>query len=303
MFKNAIVYRIVTMPEFIQHEPLNAHTFAECGATQQKSIGWVPPRGHDHGDIIEAIGGEMVLRLRTETKSVPTKVIEKHVDEKSDAIEAATGRRPGRRERKDLKEEALLALLPAAFPKQSDTTAIILPALSMLVIDASSAARAEDVATLLVKCIEGFSVAPIQTNLSPAVAMGQWLLEGEAPNLFGVGRECLLKAPDETKAAVRYANHTLDIEQVRDHIRAGKVASALRLCWNGRVDFTMTDTLQLKKIRLDDVVFESGKKGAVDEAFDADVAILTGELSLLLPQLIEALDGEMESTATTETKE
>ena len=28
--------------------------FAECSATQQKSTGWVPPRGQDHGALVEA---------------------------------------------------------------------------------------------------------------------------------------------------------------------------------------------------------------------------------------------------------
>lgn len=292
MIKNAIIYRYAGLPEFIEHEVLEKYQFAECGATQQKSLGWIPPRGHEHGALVELVGRTFALKLRTETKAVPASVLDKRVNEKAAAIEDATGRKPGRHERKDLKEEVLLELLPAAFPKQQDTLALVLLDLGILVIDAASASRAEDVVTLLIKCFEGLTISPIQTNLSPAVAMASWLTDGMAPGLFGIGRESVLKAPDEMKSTVRYGNHTLDIDEVKDHIKQGKVPQSLRLNWNDRVDLTLADIMQLKKVSFDDIVFE-GPKGAVDEAFDADVAITTGELVKLLPDLIEALDGEM----------
>ena len=73
----------------------------------------------------------------------------------------------------------------------------------------------------------------------------------------------------------------------------------LALSWDGRVSFVLTETLQIKKIAFDDVVFESHKGSAnhQDEAFDADAAIATGELCKLIPDLIEALEGEMEPGA------
>lgn len=54
--------------------------------------------------------------------------------------------------------------------------------------------------------------------------------------------------------------------------------------------FVMTDALIIKKLAFLDVVFESSNKDGAD-AFDADVAITTGELSKLIPDLIDALGG------------
>ena len=48
MFKNMIVYRIAPQwqVELTQvEEALAKAPFLECGATQEKSLGWVPPRG------------------------------------------------------------------------------------------------------------------------------------------------------------------------------------------------------------------------------------------------------------------
>jgi recombination associated protein RdgC len=66
----------------------------------------------------------------------------------------------------------------------------------------------------------------------------------------------------------------------------------LALTWEGRVSFSLTEALQLKKITFLEGVFE-GTSAEKDEGFDADVAIATGELRKLLPDLFEALGGEM----------
>jgi len=58
------------------------------------------------------------------------------------------------------------------------------------------------------------------------------------------------------------------------------------------VSFVLTEGLQLKKLAFLDVVFE-GASSDKDDGFDADAAIATGELSKLLPDLIDALGGEM----------
>jgi len=65
------------------------------------------------------------------------------------------------------------------------------------------------------------------------------------------------------------------------------------LTWNGRVSFVLTDALTLKKIKLLDVVLESVASDPGDDGFDADVALCTGELRRLVPDLLLALGGEL----------
>lgn len=78
MFKSLIAYRISPLwPADLAaiEEALAKSPFIECGATQQKSAGWVPPRGEAHGALVESIGGQWIARLMTETKSVPGDVL------------------------------------------------------------------------------------------------------------------------------------------------------------------------------------------------------------------------------------
>lgn len=291
-----IVYRIAPawQADLAQaEEALAKMLFAECGATQEKSLGWVPPRGDAHGALVESVGGQWILRFMAETKVLPGSVLARKVKEKAERIEQETGRKPGKKETKELKEDAKLDLLPMAFTKQGSVWVWIDPTARLLVLDTSSQGRADEVVTLLVEALAGLSVALIHTQTSPQAAMAHWLKEQEPPVGFSVDRECELKSASEDKAVVRYARHALDIEEVQAHIDAGKLPTKLALTWDDRVSFMLTEGLQLKKVAFLDTVFEGTK--ADDGGFDTDVAIATGELSKLIPDLIEALGGEGES--------
>lgn len=299
VFKNLLVYRVgpdwsVGLEEV--EESLAKERFLPCGATQATSAGWVEPRGNGPGPLVESIGGQWLMKLMVEQKVLPGAVVKRRTTEIAEQIEKTTGRKPGKRETKEIKEQAMLELLPMAFTKQAAVNVWIDQKRRLLMIDTSSASRAESVVTYLVKALDGFAVSQFQTTLSPAAAMSAWLSSGEAPSGFTVDRECELKSMDEMKSVVRYSRHLLDIDEVRQHIQIGKQPTKLAMTWQGRVSFMLTDTLQIKKLGFEDVVFEStkGSKGDTkDDGFDTDAAITTGELCQLIPDLVEALDGEL----------
>ncbi len=270
--------------------------FVACGASQEKSVGWVEPRGHAHGALVEVIGGHWLLKLMTEVKIIPGSVVKRKVQEQVDHIEATTGRKPGKKEKRDITEDARLALLPMAFTKQSSVQVWVDPKAGWLLTDAGSSAKADEVMTWLIKAVEGLAVTLINTQTSPAAAMAHWLASKEAPVGFSVDRECELKAADESKSVVRYTRHALDTDEVTQHIAMGKMPTRLALTWGDRVSFVLTEGLQLKKLAFLDTVFEDAAPSPgdkKDDNFDADVAIATGELSQLLPDLLEALGGEV----------
>mgnify|MGYP002145316666 CR=1 FL=1 len=295
MFKNVMVYRVGEgwNPSLTQMEQaLDAERFVPCGASQEKSVGWVEPRGEAHGSLIEAVSGQRILKLKIETRGVPGSVVTRKTKERCAHIEATEGRKPGKKETKEIKEGVKLSLMPMAFSKESSVWVWMDPQAHLLVMDAGSQAKADEVVTMLVKSFAGLSLALINTEMSPQSAMASWLMDQEPPSGFSVDRECELKAADESKAVVRYVRHPLDTDEVKQHVESGKLPTRLALTWEGRVSFSLTETLQLKKIAFLDVVFEATSTEK-DEGFDADVAIATGELRKLLPDLLQALGGEV----------
>jgi len=297
VFKNLMVYRIgpdwsATLTEL--EEALDKGRFAECGATQMQSLGWVSPRGVAHGVLAESVGGHWILKLMIEKKVMPGSVVKRAMEQRVKKIEQETGRKPGKKESKDLKDELMLELLPKAFTKQEHVLVWIDKDKQLLCTNAGSQGKSDVVITALVEACPKLVLTLLQTTASASACMAAWLSSGEPPAGFSVDRECELKAPDETKATVRYARHLLDIDEVRAHIAAGKQPTKLAMSWDDRVSFMLTDAMQLKKISFLDVVFEGVAHN--DDAFDADAAIATGELRRLIPDLMDALGGELVKT-------
>ncbi len=293
MIKNAILYRIAPtwVPDMQALEAaLQKTPFVECGATQERSVGWVPPRGEQHGLLAESVAGQWMLRFMTEAKLIPASVLNRKVNEKAEHIEKTEGRKPGKKEKKELKDEAKLDLLPMAFTKQGAMWVWIDPQARLLLLDTSAQGRADEIVSLLVEGLPGFALALVDTQTSPQAAMAHWLVTQEPPAGFSIDRQCELVAADESKAVVRYARHPLDIDEVRKHIEHGKLPTKLAMTWDDRVSFVLTDNLQLHGITMLDAVMDGQSQD--DGGFDTDVAITTGELSRMLPDLIEALGGE-----------
>jgi recombination associated protein RdgC len=306
MFKTASFFRIandfVLPPLDALEQALQAARFVPCGPTQPDSHGWVAPRGNKSVMLAESVGGQVILKLCTERRPLPASAVKQAVEERIEKYKLETGNeRVSARIKKEMKEEVVQDLLPRAFTKRSTTLVWLDPVAKLLVVDSGSLSGADKVVTALVEALSEvpgaapLMVRPVQTNESAVACMSHWLATREAPVSFTVDRDCELKTPDEQKSAVRYSRHTLEIDEVAQHIAEGKLPTQLAMTWNDRVSFVLNETAQVRKLKLLDVVMDGVQKGGKDDdGFDADAAILTGELSALIPDLLEALGGEVE---------
>ncbi|MGL5004969.1 MAG: recombination-associated protein RdgC, partial [Casimicrobium sp.] len=98
MFKNIILYRIADdwKPDLNKiEEGLKSMPFLPCGATQDQSMGWAPPRGEAHGALVESVAGQWMLRLQVETKLLPSSVVKRRAEERAQQIEGASGKKLG----------------------------------------------------------------------------------------------------------------------------------------------------------------------------------------------------------------
>lgn len=310
MFKTASFFRIandfVLPPLDALEQALHAARFVPCGPTQPDSNGWVPPRGNKSVALVESVGGQVILKLCTERRPLPASAVKAAVDERIEKYKQETGNeRVSARIKKEMKQEVVQDLLPRAFTKRSTTLVWLDPLNKLLVVDSGSLTGADKVVTALIEALAevpgagpAILVKPVQTNETAVACMSHWLATREAPVSFSVDRDCELKTPDEQKSAVRYSRHTLEIDEVAQHIAAGKLPTQLAMTWDDRVSFVLTETAQVRKLKLLDVVMDGVQKGGKDDdGFDTDAAILTGELSALIPDLLEALGGEVQDEA------
>jgi recombination associated protein RdgC len=299
-FKNLQIYRLPA-PWAMTSEQLEAclapQAFAPCTSLDMQSQGWVSPR--DNGMLVHTVNRQMLLLLGTEKKLLPASVINQVAKAKAAEIEEQQGFKPGRKQMREIKEQVTDELLPRAFSIRRNTWTWIDPVNGWLVIDAGSASKAEEVLKLLIKSIDRFPMETLRVVRSPVGAMTDWLAADEAPSGFTVDQDTELRATGEGKATVRYVRHTLEADDVRRHIAAGKQCTRLAMTWADRVSFVLTESLTVKRLAPLDVIKEDADVMSKndDERFDSDVALMTGELGRMLADLVEALGGEMQEQA------
>ncbi|MDR2837974.1 MAG: recombination-associated protein RdgC [Azonexus sp.] len=302
-FKNLQLYRLprpwnIDLASF--EEQLARGPFAKCPSNQPLSRGWTPPRRDEA--LVFALNRQWLIALAVEQRLLPSSVINEEAAERAAAIEAQQGYAPGRKQLKELRERVTEELMPRAFTRRRHTFVWLDPINGWCAIDAASQAKAEEVIEHLRHCLDEFPLQPLHTQLSPQSAMSGWLAEGEGPAGFSIDRDCELKAIGEEKAAVRYVRHPLGDEiggEIKAHLAAGKLPTRLALTWSDRISFVLSEKLEVKRLAFLDLLKEEAEKSAAnaDEQFDADFALMTGELSRFLPQLIAALGGEQSAAA------
>lgn len=299
-FKNLQIYRLPmhwAMPLEVLEEQLARAQFTKCPSNQPMSRGWSSPR--KDGALVFALGRQWLIALRTEERQLSSAVVNQEVRERAVALEEQQGFAPGRRQLKELRERVTDELLPRAFTRSYKTFVWIDPQNGWFVVDAASPAKAEAVIEHLRHSLDDFPLAMLHTQTSPQSAMADWLASGAAPAGYTIDRECELKAVGEEKAAVRYSRHPLDgaeIEaEIKAHLASGKLPTKLALTWDDRISFILGEKLEIKRLAFLDLVKDEAEKSAerADEQFDADFALMTGELARFIPHLVETLGGEV----------
>ena len=298
-FKNLQIYRLPA-PWAIDlaklDEQLARGGFAKCASHEPMSRGWMAPR--KDGALIYANNRQWLLSLATEQRLLPSSVVNDEVRERAEVLTETQGYAPGRKQLRELKERVTEELMPRAFTRKRSTFVWIDPQNGWFIVDAGSQGKAEEVVEHLRFCLDELPLKLLHTQVSPQSAMADWLAGGEAPGGFTIDRDCELKAVGEEKSAVRYVRHPLNDEvsaEIKAHLAAGKLPTKLALTWDERISFVLTEKLEIKRLAFLDLLKEEAEKNAehADEQFDADFALMTGELIRFLPALIEALGGEI----------
>jgi len=299
-FHNLQLYRLPapwTITADQLREQLGRGVFHPTAGHEARSRGWVAPR--KDGDLVYAANGHWLISLVVENRLLPACVVNAEVAQRAEALFNQQGYAPGRKALRELKERVIDELLPRSHTVRARTFVWIDPQNGWFIVDAGSPARADQVIEHLRHCLDEFPLTPLHTELSPQSAMADWLA-GEAPAGFTIDRDCELKALGEEKSAVAFKRHPLGDEvsgEIKAHLAAGKLPTRLALTWDDRVSFILDAKLTLKRLAFLDLLKEEAEQNAETAAdqFDADFAIMTGELSRFIPALVAALGGEVQS--------
>ena len=288
------------------NELISLQTFVPCMSSEMESFGWIPPR-KDSDLLVWGRGKNMFLTLRHEKKLLPASVITQVAKARAAAIMENEGRTPGRKEMKEIKEDVKQELMAKAFVVQSETRAWLDLERGWLVVDSASSSKANAVHDLLRTALVDMKSQLFMTQMSPGQCMTNWLLEGEGPSGFTVDMDAELVAPD-TKATLKYARETPATDDVKKHVTAGKQVTKLAMTFDSHVSFVLTDKGEIRRLKPTDHLQEQNAsasgKDTSEDIFEADMTLMTLELSNLIAALVESLGGlqEQEGSSTGETQ-
>ncbi|MFO7304357.1 MAG: recombination-associated protein RdgC [Gammaproteobacteria bacterium] len=297
-FKNLIVYRLapdwsVTAAEL--EERCAQRALQSCGPFDMKSRGWVHvlPTTKRY---VHTTNGHHLLTLGIEEKLLPGSIIRQVTADRALELEQQQGYPVGRRQMRELKQRVTEELRARALTRRSTIRAWIDPMNGWFVIDATSAGRAETLVETLRDTLGTFPVQLLDVERSPQMAMASWLMLGDAPLRFTIDDDLQLQASDKSKATIRYSHFPLEGKEIRAYLQSGMSATRLGLTWNDRVSFVLTEKLEIKRVEFLHIEKEESGGEADDvspeERLDMDFALMTGELSRMLADLVQALGGE-----------
>ncbi|AGH81083.1 recombination associated protein [Psychromonas sp. CNPT3] len=298
-FKNLQVYRFTRpMEQDVDalERNLEEFKFKSCSSQDVSKLGWVFPMGKAGSMYTHLANKQILVCLKKEEKMLPAGVIKDQLNERVEAIENEQGRALKKKEKDSLKEDIIMQLLPRAFSRTSQTFAWIDPETNMLYVDASSTRKAEELISLLRKTLGSLPVVPIQLKNQADVIMTDWLNEGNIPTHFSLENEAELCSALEGGGIIRCKQQDLLSDEIKNHLAADKFVTKLALNWADSISFLLGEEFALKRLKFSDVLQEQNEDIDKDDfaaRFDADFALMTGEIKQLVPAIIEALGGEL----------
>lgn len=304
MVKNVLAYRLNGKIDLSKIEEQCAHyKFAPCGPQDMSKTGWVSPMGDEFELLTHQASGVVLLCVKTEKKNIPASAIRERLDEKVAKLEAEQSRKLKRTEIASLKDEILQQLLPNTLPKVTRTLMWVDTQASLIIVDASSARRAEDVNALLRKSIGSLPVVPLTMETPVETTLTEWVRSGELPAGLLLGSDATLKAVLEEGGTATVKGQDLLSDDVAAHIESGKVVVKVGLDWQERIQFALTSDATIARLRFSETMKEQNDdidREDFAQRFDADFVLFTGEIMALLNTLISGLGGEAKHKADSE---
>ncbi|MGD8415606.1 MAG: recombination-associated protein RdgC, partial [Pseudomonadales bacterium] len=165
MFRNLRLYRVSgEWPR--SEEELTAQLqnvpFKPCGSFTERSAGWEAPVADVPDLLARRVAGADLFRLRTQTRLLPAAAVNEALEGRVAEFSRRTERAPGRKEKRDLKDEVVAELMPRALLKSDRTWGAFLLAEKVLMVDTASETQAERFLDVLRSAFGSLPLAPIE---------------------------------------------------------------------------------------------------------------------------------------------
>lgn len=291
----------------ISFYPLNMESLAEVDTVADKlqdavfppimglerfSEGFAAPNNFSSQLVFTADFTWSVMLKRAE-KVLPAAVIRDILEEKVQEIEDNEGRKVGKKEKNELKEQITDDLLPRAFIRSSAIHAVCDTRNGLILVNTASVNKAENMLTRLRDALGSLEVHLPNTQQSPTSLMTHWLLQGSASGGFELDHDCELRGQGDVVPIVKVSKQDLTAAEVVEHVRMGKMVTQLGLIWRNQIAFILTSDFTFKRVQYLDILQEEADNYGEDEASLAFASqiLMVQSISEMVQELVAHLGG------------
>jgi recombination associated protein RdgC len=305
MFKKAYFYTATDMEQWpaiedeeTLSENLSEKAFKECSAGSAISFGWIPPSPALHDNqLARMVEGNALITLQIEEKKIPGSALKKRLSDRIAEIEARDSRKVYAKEKRELKEEIQIDMLPRTHSTYTTVNALLMPKHNVIVVEHTSANKAEMLLNLLRETFGTLPVALLQPEISPASVMSQWLVNEQFPEGLHadvLGSVKLTQVDAEGTSTITLKNAEIMADQVKEYLTSGYAVTEIALA-NEDMLFTIKDSLVVSGIKPTDVLKDAMNAQTEDSdaegdelrlaALDADIVLGSAAIAGLYKQI------------------
>lgn len=272
-----------------QFEPIGPHQRTTWGFVE------VVP---ESGNRVLTFAGGWVICFREDSKLLPATAVRDAVDKACAAVFEATGRKPGKKERKQIQADAIHDLLPQAFSRPRLTYVIYSARTQRLFVNTGAQRTADQVVTAIVQALESVKTSTVHVS-EPAMGLttrlSNWLDEGDSDDCFGdlyPVDEAVL-ASDGRKWAVKMAVSLAAAEPaLRNAIQQGAKVDSLRFLLADGTRFRITQALRLTGVTHASLADPEDDHADPAHAWSAQLALEVATLDTIFDELLRLLSPE-----------
>lgn len=270
-----------------------------CPPHAKSIIGFDSIVNQDVDTLIHTINGCHLGALTQTQRLLPTSVLKAALEEKKQQFESENQKSMSRSESLQAKEQLEFDLLPKAFTVDKKRWFYIDTEKQWIVVNSAAANQASDVISYLIKALGAQGYTPMTLEHALPALMKQWLLDPESLAFgFSMGAHCQLVRSEDDKTTY----NCKDIEAHHDHLcsllEQGYQIKSLELLWEDKLSFSLMDNFVFKRVKCLNLISSDLKDNRNLESqisqLDADLALLTGEMRVLLKDFSSLVGCDLE---------
>lgn len=266
-------------------EPL---LFKACPPSFAVSYGWVTPIKEQDAPLVYSMDHYLLFCIQFEEKVLPASVIRKELDNKISELQSKEDRKVYAKEKKTLRDEITMTLLPRAFTKLSQAYICVDIKNNWLILNTLQAEKTKSILSALKKCFD-VDATPLKLKKIPYL-LTQWIKTNEWPDGIEILDQYFLQDPNQVKRNIRSQSHDIFSTPIQALVDSGLEVKQILLSWQNALRFTLTEHMHLKNLRYEEELIHDTEEAVSESAldrFNTDFILMTRTLEPLFTTLIQ----------------